>query len=253
VRYAAIMDWAGRRSLLDGAAVSGGAGRRVAAGAMIGLGCTLPRSTPRCRASGGDLRSGDRGGMHVVAPAATTACREKRSRPRGRRRGSGRVHDRGSGAATARTRRLRTRSVIFRTPRPVRRWTCTVSQTPDEHANWTSGPGRRRTGRRPAVVVVRGCGGRRGRAARSFSVDERSADVAPPCRLTGVARRQPCPDRPSAERGQRSATRDMAHLHEAGHGPAFWQVPGRVMPDYDGRKRQLATRGAGLRFGGIAR
>lgn len=45
---------------------------------------------------------------------------------------------------------------------------------------------------------------------------------------------------------------ELAHLHEAHHGPAFWQLLSRVMPDYDERKRELATRGAGLWFGGIA-
>jgi len=42
---------------------------------------------------------------------------------------------------------------------------------------------------------------------------------------------------------------ELAHLREAHHGPAFWQLLGRVMPDYDERKRELARRGAGLWFG----
>ena len=45
---------------------------------------------------------------------------------------------------------------------------------------------------------------------------------------------------------------ELAHLREPHHGPAFWQLVGRVMPDYDERKRELATRGAGLWFGGTS-
>ena len=43
---------------------------------------------------------------------------------------------------------------------------------------------------------------------------------------------------------------ELAHLREAHHGPAFWQLLTRVMPDYDERKRELAQRGAALWFGG---
>lgn len=43
---------------------------------------------------------------------------------------------------------------------------------------------------------------------------------------------------------------ELAHLREAHHGPAFWQLLARVMPDYDERKRELAQRGARLWFGG---
>jgi len=43
---------------------------------------------------------------------------------------------------------------------------------------------------------------------------------------------------------------ELAHLREAHHGPAFWQVLARAMPDYDERKRKLAQRGARLWFGG---
>lgn len=42
---------------------------------------------------------------------------------------------------------------------------------------------------------------------------------------------------------------ELAHLREAHHGPAFWQLLARVMPDYDERKGELARRGAGLWFG----
>lgn len=45
---------------------------------------------------------------------------------------------------------------------------------------------------------------------------------------------------------------ELAHLREAHHGPAFWRLLARVMPDYDERKRELAQRGAGLWFGGAS-
>jgi hypothetical protein len=45
---------------------------------------------------------------------------------------------------------------------------------------------------------------------------------------------------------------ELAHLREAHHGPAFWQLLARAMPDYDERKRELAQRGARLWFGGIS-
>ncbi|TKA12087.1 YgjP family zinc-dependent metalloprotease [Actinacidiphila oryziradicis] len=43
---------------------------------------------------------------------------------------------------------------------------------------------------------------------------------------------------------------ELAHLREAHHGPDFWQLLARVMPDYDERKQELAQRGARLWFGG---
>lgn len=45
---------------------------------------------------------------------------------------------------------------------------------------------------------------------------------------------------------------ELAHLREAHHGPAFWQLLARAMPDYDERKRELAHRGARLWFGGTS-
>ncbi|MBN1091823.1 M48 family metallopeptidase [Blastococcus sp. TML/M2B] len=42
---------------------------------------------------------------------------------------------------------------------------------------------------------------------------------------------------------------ELAHLREPHHGPAFWQVLARAMPDYDGKKEELAQRGARLWFG----
>lgn len=44
---------------------------------------------------------------------------------------------------------------------------------------------------------------------------------------------------------------ELAHLREPHHGPEFWQLLGRVMPDYDERKQELAKRGASLWFGGM--
>jgi predicted metal-dependent hydrolase len=43
---------------------------------------------------------------------------------------------------------------------------------------------------------------------------------------------------------------EMAHLHEPHHGPAFWALLGRVMPDYEDRRAQLARVGTTLWFGG---
>lgn len=43
---------------------------------------------------------------------------------------------------------------------------------------------------------------------------------------------------------------ELAHLREPHHGPDFWQLLGRVMPDYEERKQELAKRGARLWFGG---
>lgn len=42
---------------------------------------------------------------------------------------------------------------------------------------------------------------------------------------------------------------ELAHLREPHHGPAFWQLLARAMPDYDGKKDELAQRGARLWFG----
>lgn len=44
---------------------------------------------------------------------------------------------------------------------------------------------------------------------------------------------------------------ELAHLREPHHGPAFWQLLARVMPDFDERKRDLARRGAALWFGTV--
>jgi len=45
---------------------------------------------------------------------------------------------------------------------------------------------------------------------------------------------------------------ELAHLREPHHGPDFWQLLGRVMPDYDERKQELARRGAAMWFGGTS-
>lgn len=42
---------------------------------------------------------------------------------------------------------------------------------------------------------------------------------------------------------------ELAHLREPHHGPAFWELLGRAVPDYDERKTELARIGAGLWFG----
>jgi predicted metal-dependent hydrolase len=42
---------------------------------------------------------------------------------------------------------------------------------------------------------------------------------------------------------------ELAHLHEPHHGPAFWALPSRVMPDYEDRKAALARVGVRLWFG----
>jgi predicted metal-dependent hydrolase len=39
---------------------------------------------------------------------------------------------------------------------------------------------------------------------------------------------------------------ELAHLREAHHGPAFWRLLGRAMPDFVQRKRELAASGASL-------
>ncbi len=43
---------------------------------------------------------------------------------------------------------------------------------------------------------------------------------------------------------------ELAHLREAHHGPAFWQLLARVLPNYDQRKTELAEVGATLWLGG---
>lgn len=45
---------------------------------------------------------------------------------------------------------------------------------------------------------------------------------------------------------------ELAHLREPHHGPAFWQLLGRVMPDFDARKSALAEAGT-LIWMGIVR
>lgn len=45
---------------------------------------------------------------------------------------------------------------------------------------------------------------------------------------------------------------ELAHLHEPHHGPTFWTLVRRVMPDCDERKAALAAQGAKLWFGEIA-
>lgn len=42
---------------------------------------------------------------------------------------------------------------------------------------------------------------------------------------------------------------ELAHLHEPHHGPAFWALVGRVMPDYEDRRSRLARDGSTLWFG----
>ncbi len=44
---------------------------------------------------------------------------------------------------------------------------------------------------------------------------------------------------------------ELAHLREPHHGPAFWQLLARVMPDYEERKQELARRGTYLWFGDL--
>jgi predicted metal-dependent hydrolase len=44
---------------------------------------------------------------------------------------------------------------------------------------------------------------------------------------------------------------ELAHLREPHHGPAFWQLLARAMPDYGERKNQLAHVGAQLWFGEV--
>jgi hypothetical protein len=42
---------------------------------------------------------------------------------------------------------------------------------------------------------------------------------------------------------------ELTHLHEPHHGPAFWQLLARIMPEYEERKQELAIRGSRLWFG----
>ncbi|CPV59715.1 M48 family metallopeptidase [Mycobacteroides abscessus] len=42
---------------------------------------------------------------------------------------------------------------------------------------------------------------------------------------------------------------ELAHLREPHHGPAFWQLLGRAMPDFDQRKSALAEAGASIWMG----
>jgi predicted metal-dependent hydrolase len=42
---------------------------------------------------------------------------------------------------------------------------------------------------------------------------------------------------------------ELAHLREPHHGPAFWQVLGRAMPDFDERKTALAEAGTAIWMG----
>ncbi|MCW2899283.1 MAG: hypothetical protein JWO67_1548 [Streptosporangiaceae bacterium] len=42
---------------------------------------------------------------------------------------------------------------------------------------------------------------------------------------------------------------ELAHLREPHHGPAFWQLLARAMPDYEERKVQLARKGSRLWMG----
>jgi predicted metal-dependent hydrolase len=45
---------------------------------------------------------------------------------------------------------------------------------------------------------------------------------------------------------------ELAHLHEPHHGPAFWKLLTRVLPDCDERKQELAQTGARLWLGAVA-
>lgn len=44
---------------------------------------------------------------------------------------------------------------------------------------------------------------------------------------------------------------ELAHLREPHHGPAFWQVLSRAMPDFDQRKSALAQAGTSIWMGAI--
>ena len=41
---------------------------------------------------------------------------------------------------------------------------------------------------------------------------------------------------------------ELAHLREKGHTKEFWQLLGRVLPDYDGRRRGLRDVGSRLQW-----
>ena len=45
---------------------------------------------------------------------------------------------------------------------------------------------------------------------------------------------------------------ELAHLREPHHGPAFWQLLARAMPEYEERKGELARKGSRLWMGDIA-
>ena len=45
---------------------------------------------------------------------------------------------------------------------------------------------------------------------------------------------------------------ELAHLEETNHTPRFWQLVGRVLPDYERRKDTLARRGAELWLGDVS-
>lgn len=44
---------------------------------------------------------------------------------------------------------------------------------------------------------------------------------------------------------------ELAHLREPHHGPAFWLLINRVLPDYEDRRTRLAEVGSGLWFGSM--
>jgi predicted metal-dependent hydrolase len=44
---------------------------------------------------------------------------------------------------------------------------------------------------------------------------------------------------------------ELAHLREPHHGPAFWQLLGRAMPDFDQRKSALAVAGTSIWMGAV--
>ena len=44
---------------------------------------------------------------------------------------------------------------------------------------------------------------------------------------------------------------ELAHLEEANHTPRFWELVGRVLPDFEQRKDTLARRGAELWLGDV--
>jgi predicted metal-dependent hydrolase len=46
---------------------------------------------------------------------------------------------------------------------------------------------------------------------------------------------------------------ELAHLREPHHGPAFWLVLGRALPDYEARKAELARVGGKIWLGAGAK